>query len=115
MHVLRFITKFKGWTKNTLFVEKEMKPDEEFPLTEGELVSVRLQFLHIEPGPWLYEDVMSEAAWIAELFPDGEYIEERATMLTRIRRISDNSIHTFETPIGETMLVAYRSIEDGAD
>jgi hypothetical protein len=50
MHVLRFITKFKGWTKNTLFVEKEMKPDEEFPLTEGELVSVRLQFLHIEPA-----------------------------------------------------------------
>jgi predicted nucleic acid-binding protein len=34
-------------------------------------------------------------------------------MLTRIRRISDNSIHTFETPIGETMLVAYEVLRMG--
>jgi hypothetical protein len=94
MPILRFKNKLNNLKENVIFTFAELKSEEIFPLVENEVISINLQFLHIEPAPFVYEQDMSEATWIVELFPEGKYVEEEGVMLSEIIRINDNSNYT---------------------
>lgn len=115
MPILRFQTVINNWVENHLFSLIEGR-DNISTLADGDLISLHLQFLHIEPGAFVYEELSNQAIWIAEFFPDGEYVERLAIMFSEATRISDNSVHTLTFPVDKSnMLVAHLTAEDSYD
>lgn len=113
MSKLRFKKEINN-LKNALFTTIPIENDVNTSLSEGETISLAFQFSHIEPAPFVYENDLYEAIWIAEIFPSGKFIEEWAMMFSEVIRLEDNTTYQLGFPVDQNnILVAHITTDDG--
>jgi hypothetical protein len=115
MPILRFPTTIEN-VPNNLYAYLTTKMGVGPALVISDVIALALQFILIEEGVDLQGSYgINEATWIAELFPEGQYVERKSVMITPVIRIKDGtSLTLFVDTDRDNKLIAYAVAGDNA-